>query len=106
MPLNGITTLAQAVSDYNSKMMTLYKLPFSLDEAIFRKKWDLLKLSKAAVLNLWVLAYPQIKAVTLCVPPNQTCTPSRTPTLRLYQFAYPHIKIVPICVPPTLRLYP
>ncbi len=35
-----------------------------------------------------------------CVPPNQSCNPSRTPKSNLYPFAYPHIKIVPIFVPP------
>ncbi len=37
------------------------------------------KCSKLGVLNLLVLAYPPIKIVPLCVPPNQTCIP----------FAYP-----------------
>jgi hypothetical protein len=76
--LNGII-LAQAVSDYNNKMITLSKLPFSLDEAIFRKKWDLLKLSKAAVLNLWVLAYPQIKIEPLLVPHIKIIVPKFYP---------------------------
>ena len=34
---------------------------------------------RTGVLNLLVLAYPQIKIVPLCVPPNQNCIP----------FAYP-----------------
>ena len=37
---------------------------------------------KAGVLNLLVPAYPQIKIVHLCVPPNQTCI----------HFTYPQIK--------------
>ncbi len=38
----------------------------------------------SGVLNLLVLAYPQIKTVIFCVPPNWTCTPLRTPTSRLH----------------------
>ncbi len=38
-------------------------------------------MSKTWVLNLLVLAYPQIKIVNLCSPPNQSCLP----------FVYPQI---------------
>jgi len=38
----------------------------------------------SGVLNLLVLAYPQIKTVIFRVPPNWTCTPLSTPTSRLH----------------------
>ncbi len=55
-PLNGIT-LGQREPVSNNRLLLI-------------SKW-----SKAGVLNLLVLAYPQIKIVPLCVPPS----PSRTP---------------------------
>jgi hypothetical protein len=48
--LNGITLGRQAISDYNNQIIKLYKLPFTLNEAHFRKK-DLVKRPKPITLS-------------------------------------------------------
>jgi hypothetical protein len=60
-------------------------LSFSLDDHFNIGRWISLRTPrcyKPGVLNLLVSAYPKIKIVSLCVPPNQNYMP----------FAYPQIK--------------
>jgi hypothetical protein len=42
-----------------------------------------LKSSTTGVLNLLALSFPQIRIVSLCVPPNQDCTSLRTPKSKI-----------------------
>ncbi len=62
--------------------------------------WYCNHLDNTGVLNLLVLAYPQIKSFPLCVPPNQKFSPLRTPKSEFN----------PFCVPPNwsyiLFVYP
>ncbi len=57
-------------------------------------------LSISGVLNLLVLAYPQIKIVLHCVPPNQNCIPFAYPQIKNFtQISFIWVRFFKFCVP-------
>jgi hypothetical protein len=76
--------LKLSIVSWLSRIFWLSRLGFATAKNLLTVKNWVVKLSRSGVLNLLLLAYPQIKIVSLCVPPNQNCIPFPYPQIKNY----------------------